>query len=779
MASLAHAGNADAPNCPAGQLKCPKKPVDWGMCSKNDLLDFYTPGLPTEGDRASAERTATALKVSTPDPNRYVLEGEATVRQLDLMLRARKLTYNADTTDYSAEGEVRYQDRSLLMSADRADGNADLDRCTLEGVQYQLLSSRGNGIAQVAVMEDADHTKLGGARYSTCDLNDQQWAFSAHEIVLDRVEGVGRARNVSFRVLNVPVFWFPYVRFPIDDRRVSGFLAPTIGFGSRRGFDLIVPYYLNRAPNYDATLYPRLMTERGVMLGGEFRYLADSSNGQFNFDVIPHDDRAADERRQYDQYVPDSRWWYRWRNSTSINSNWGVGVDINRVSDGRYFEDFGRGLYSSAISFLQSSAYLNGRGAWWSASIGGDSYQVTDPTLSQQYQPYRRLPRATFNAEKAVLGNLTAGMDSEFIAFGKSDYWLGSAATASHVQPLEGQRLDLFPYLALPIESASYFVRPQIGYRYTTWSLDHLAAQGEPGYNPRLDKRHPDRGTPIFSVDAGLVFERELNLGGRDWTQTLEPRAYYLRVPYRNQDDIPLFDTQEVPFSFGQMFRSNRFVGADRQMDANNLTLALTSRLLEDASGSERLSASIGQVRYFSEQRVQLPNRPATDWSGSTYAAEIDFRPSDRWRFVLNQQWDPNAHRTDLSTVTLQNRFAGDGVVNFSYRYRRDFLEQVDLSGVLPLHSGWRLIGRWNYALNNPNPNPNDPKGSKGRTLERFLGVERETCCVIWRVIARDWIRNIEGERDKAIFFELVFKGLGSVGQKTDDFLRRGILGYQ
>lgn len=784
LGPLAQAQGEDAPNCPAGVLKCPRKPVEWGMCSKNDLLDFYSPDLPTEGDRASAPRTATALKVTTPDKSRYVLEGDATVRQLDLQLRAKKLTYDADTTDYSAEGEVRFQDRSLLMSADRAQGNADLDRCTLDGVQYQLLASRGNGVAQVAVMEDADHTKLTGARYSTCDLRDQQWAFSAREIVIDRVEGVGRARDVTFRVLNVPVFWFPYVRFPIDDRRVSGFLAPTIGYGNRRGLDVIVPYYLNLAPNYDATLYPRLMTDRGFMLGGEFRYLTDSSHGQFDFDYIPKDDRAADESAQYGQSVPDSRWWYRWRNSTSIAPNWGVGVDVNRVSDSRYFEDFGRGLYSSAISFLQSSAYLNGRGSWWSASIGGDSYQITDPSLSKQYQPYRRLPRATFNAEQAVLGDLTAGVDSEFIAFGKSSYWLGSDASATHVQPLEGQRLDVFPYLAYPIETAAYFIRPQIGYRYTTYSLDHIAPTGSPGYNPLLTDRHPSRGTPIFSLDTGLVFERDLQLRGTEWTQTLEPRAYYLRVPYRNQDDLPLFDTQEVPFSFGQMFRSNRFVGADRQMDANNLTLALTTRLLEDATGTERVSASIGQIRYFDDQRVQLPGPngqplPPTDWSGSTWAAEVDVRPSDRWRLVLDQQWNPNSHRTDLSTVTLQNRFGSEGVVNFSYRYRRDFLEQVDLSTVVPLHSGWRLIGRWNYALNNPNPNPADPRGTKGRTLERFFGVERETCCVTWRVIARDWIRNIEGERDKAIFFEIVFKGIGSVGQKTDDFLRRGILGYQ
>lgn len=779
LAAVAQAKDDDAPNCPVGVFKCPAKPISWDMCTKSDLLDFYVPDLPTTGDRASVPRDASALKVSSPDNSHYVLEGQAQIKQLDLLLRADKITYDTDSTDYSTEGHVRFQDRSMLMSAERAQGNADLDRCTLEGVQYQLLSSRGNGVAQVAVMEDADRTKLTGARYSTCDISHQQWAFAAREMVLDRVEGVGRARSVTFRVFNVPVFWTPYLRFPIDDRRLSGFLAPTIGVGSRRGLDVTLPYYFNLAPNYDATLLPRLMTERGFMLGGEFRYLFDNSKGDFNFEYLSKDRKVDDEEKEYGQRLPDSRWWYRWRNTTSLSPNWGVGVDINRVSDNRYFEDFGRGLYSSTISFLQSSAYLNGHGSWWNASIGGDDYQITDPTLPDQFEPYRRLPRATFTAEKTLLGDLTGGVESEFVAFGKSSFWSGDEGERTRTRPIEGARIDVFPYLAYPIETSSYFIRPQIGYRYTAYSLDHLGKPGDPQYNALLKDRHPSRGTPVFSLDTGLIFERSLTFRDSSWTQTLEPRAYYLRVPYRDQTDIPLFDTQEVPFTFGQMFRSNRFVGADRQMDANNLSLALTTRFLEDATGVERLSASIGQIRYFDDQRVQLPNTTATDYSGSTYAAEIDVRPSDRWRVVLNQQWNPNSERTDLSTVTVQNRFGSEGVVNFSYRYRRDFLEQVDLSTLVPLSPSWRLIGRWNYALNNPNPNPLDPKGYEGRTLERFVGIEHDTCCVSWRLLARDWIHNIEGERDKALYFELEFKGVGSIGQKTDDFLRRGILGFQ
>lgn len=760
LPGAAHAADDAAKSCELGVLKCAKKPLDWGMCGKNDLLDFHVPNLPVEGDRKAAERVISALKVESSDKAHYTLEGKAQLRQLDLFLHAQKITYDSETTDFEAQGPVTYQDRSLLLSADNARGNTELETCTLEGVRYQLIEARGNGIAQVAVAKDADHATLKGATYSTCNPSQQQWAFAARELDLDRAEGIGRARDVTLRIHNVPVFWFPYLRFPLDDRRVSGLLYPEIGFGSRRGFDYAQPVYLNLAPNYDATLTPRIMSERGLMLGGQFRYLTESSHGQFDAQFIGHDNRADDERLDGAK-VPDQRWWYQWKDYTAIAPGWSASIDLNRVSDDHYFEDFGRGLYSSAISLLPSSAYLNGRGDWWKFSVGGDQYQVTDPTLSGVYEPYRRLPRATLVLDKSF-SLLEGGLDAEFVGFDRD-------------HGLTGQRFDAFPHLGLPIEHAGWFLRPQIGYRYTSYHLDDLAQSG----NPLLTRRNPDRGVPILSLDSGLVFERDLHFGDAAWTQTLEPRAYYLRVPYRNQDELPIFDTQEIPFTFGQMFRSNRFVGADRQMDANNLTLALTTRMLEDATGTERVSASIGNIRYFDDQRVQMPNAPQTDFGGSAWAGELDLHLSDRWRFVLAQQWNPNSHQTDLSTLGVQARWDNGGLVNFSYRFRRDFLEQVDLSAAIPLADGWRLVGRENYALNNPLALPGDPHGKDGRTLESFIGIEHDTCCVTWRLLARHWVRNVLGESDNALYFEIELKGLGAVGQKTDSFLRRAILGYQ
>lgn len=723
--------SAATPSCPIGAVRCAPRKADWSLCKPGDLFDFYLPDLPRDGDRNAAPTDITAQNSRSADGNRFELQGEARVQQHDQLIRADAFSYERDTTAWTAEGHVRYQDRSLLLSADRGSGRTEPSQSTLENVRYQLIDARGNGAAATATMPDQTHAHLTGSTFTTCDLDAPQWHFAVRDLTLDQDEGVGRGRDVTFHIGDVPVFWLPYARFPLDDRRVSGFLYPTIGYSNQRGFDLTLPYYLNLAPNYDATLYPRLMTHRGLMLGGEFRYLTAGSSGELDFTYLP-DDRDADRDRGL----------FHWRNATVFNANWGAAIDLNHASDDRYFEDFGRSLNMAATSLLPSSAYLNGRGTWWTASFGADRYQITDPELPGIAEPYRRLPRATFEGEKALFGGLDWGVKSEFVAFSKDD-------------ALDGQRLDLYPYLAYPIERAGWFVRPEIGYRYTTYNLD------------RDQDDTPDRGVPIYSLDVGLIFERGFTLGDHAWTQTLEPRLYYLRVPYRNQDDIPIFDTQIVPFTFGQMFRTNSFVGADRQADANNLTLALTTRVLDDATGDERLSASIGQIRYFDEQRVQLPGVAPTDWNGSAYVGNLTLSLNPRWRLTVDQQWNPNSDRTDLSAVGVQHRFGAEGVLNLSYRFRRGFIEQADASALIPIGTNWRIVARNNYSLN------------ESKTLERFVGLERDSCCTAWRVIAREWVRNVEGELDKALFFEIEFKGVGAFGQRSEDFLTRAVRGYQ
>ncbi|HZW59764.1 MAG TPA: LPS assembly protein LptD, partial [Woeseiaceae bacterium] len=328
-----------------------------------------------------------------------------------------------------------------------------------------------------------------------------------------------------------------------------------------------------------------------------------------------------------------------------------------------------------------------------------------------------------------------------------------------------------------------YFIRPELGVRYTGYQLRDVAGylSTNPGA-PQFANHSPSRTVPIFDLDAGLIFERNTSYFGRAFTQTLEPRVYYLRVPYRDQANLPIFDTQLPSFDFPSLFRSNSFVGADRQSNANNLTLAVTSRLIDRGSGDELLSASIGQIRYFDPQRVQLPGRPEVDFSGSDYVLSLDFRLNDRWELRWDQQYNPNSkvldprtrtmienfHHTDLSAVSVEHRFGSEGAINFAYRFRRGLLEQVDTTALFPLNERWSLVGRYYYSLMDK------------RLLEAFAGFEYDSCCVAVRVLARRYINSIgQVHADTGIYFELEFKGLGSTGTRTENFLRRAILGYQ
>jgi len=724
--------------CPLGAFTCPKVKNDFSLCKKNDLLDFYVPGLPTTGDASLSTSEAQADRVESPDSNVFHLYGDVRLQRLDQLLRADRVDYTQDSTEYFAQGNVRYQDRSELMSADSMRGTTDPEHGVADNVRYQMLTSRGNGTARQATVIDADHANYLQGTFSTCDPSDRVWEIRSSTMAADQTTGIGRAHNVTLRVKGVPVLWLPYMRFPIDKQRQSGFLYPSFGSSSHAGFWFSLPYYFNLAPNYDATVTPRYYSKRGLMLGGEFRYLIGNSSGILQVDYMPHD-KVADRDRGLLHFV----------DNTTLAPGWSFNTNINHVSDKSYFQDFGTNLIIAATSLLGSSAYINGSGTWWDAGLGVDTWQITDPTIPDSAEPYKRLPRLFFDADRPFgpLGGPEWGVHAEAVRF-ESSFRPG------------GERADIYPYLTWPLQGAAWFVRPELGYRYTAYNLQQPVQPGGP--------TSPTRGVPIFDVDAGLIFERDdVNLFGNSYTQTLEPRIYYLRVPYRNQNDLPLFDTQPLTFDFWQLFTTNSFSGADRQENANNLSLALTTRLL-DENGVEKLSASIGQIRYFDPQLVTYaPNDKTTSYNGSNYVGNLQIAISDNWRFTASQQWNPNTDETDVSTIGIQRRIKEDGVLNLAYRYRRGLLEQVDVSSEYPVNDNWKLVGRYDYSLRDR------------KVVDAFAGLEWDSCCTAARVLVRRYVRDYQGDVNNAVFFEVELKGLGSYGQKTEDFLHHAILGYQ
>ncbi len=757
--------------CPLGSFHCAAPPTNYAMCRPNALLSFYDPTLDKDSSlRDTSPANVSAQRVDSSNQSVYHLSGDVLMQRADQKLQADKLDYNDTTTDYDARGNVRYQEAGQLLAASRLQGNSNASRGIADDVRYQMLESRGNGVAKQGYMLDAEHARYSMATYSTCDVGHHVWEFRAKSISIDKTKGVGVARNATMRIGNVPFLYLPYFTFPTDDRRKSGFLYPTLGKTSRSGFGISTPYYLNLAPNYDATLDPRYYSERGAMLAGEFRYLLPGTVGQLNVEYVPNDRGESDGLADT---TGKSRYVVNFSDSTNLWKNWRLVGSYNHVSDSSYLYDFGNAMSQRPVYHLRSGAAISGRGKWWSTSLGATTYENTNPFATDTSLPYRQLPYATFNLDVPLTGWLGAGVDASAVMFRKSGF-------------VEGQREDLYPYLSADFGSPAWFVRPKLAWRYTAYQLNegyqNYGYRGRIGGGRRspFTEKSPSRSLPIVSLDTGLVFDRKTSLFASDYTQTLEPRLYYLYVPYRDQNNLPLFDTNLMAIDYWQLFSTNQFSGADRQMDANNLTAALTTRLLDD-NGVERVSASIGQIRYFSRQKVV-----GTDWTGSAYVAQLAVQLNDSWRMNSSYQWSPNDRTTETAAFGLQRRLGADGILNIGYHYRRGRLEQYSASAVYPLSDKWRVFASWAFA-----PAIKNSFKLPTGTVDALLGVEYDSCCVTLRLVDRNYINQSNygaaptppgsnsNRRDNAIMFEIVFKGLGSTGGQIDPLLRRDILGYQ
>lgn len=711
---------------------------DWALCPDSATLPVYRP--PAEGGTPPADRTAlptdvSALALDLSGEQVTVLTGEVELEQGDRWLGTDKLTYEHDKQQFRTEGPVRYQDSGLRLQAARAEGDLAADLVRLDDVQYQFNDEAGNGRADVVELRGKQGTLMGGS-YSTCPPAQRQWEFKAANIEVDQERGTATATNATLRLGGVPVLWLPWVSFPTDDRRRSGLLSPTVGHDDRNGFEYEQPIYLNLAPHYDATLKPRWLSDRGLMLGAEFRYLGGTdASGTVEGTWLPNDDVTGSDRGLV-----------RWRHADRLTPHWSFRADLSHVSDPDYFVDFGDSLPNTTITQLQSTMGLYGRGQYWEAELLAESWQVASPILLPSQLPFRRLPAAGLRWERPYGEWLELGLQAEATRFEGEDRG-------------GGNRVDLQPYVQLPLGGAAWFATPRLAWRYTAYSLD-------PSLVPPGADDGPSRSLPVLSLDMGAHFERGFDWGGRGFLQTLEPRLYYLYVPYRDQDDLPLLDTQPLTFAWPGLFRSNRFAGADRQGDANQLTAALTTRVLTADGGREVLSLGLGRIHYFEAPRVTVPGAGALSDEGSAWVAEARWSASERFSLGLAHQWDPDQSGTQLSAVRGQWRYGERGVVNAAYRYRADLLEQADLSFLLPVHRNWSLLGRWNYSL------------LERQTLEAMAGVEWKSCCVAVRLVGRRYLREFSDERNTGVYLEIELNGVGSFGRDTARLLDDAILDY-
>ncbi len=633
----------------------------------------------------------------------------------DQQLLTDELLYDPNTGRIDLPGWLNYSDALIDLRADSGWVVTSDNRGRFEKVDYRFQRGEGSGSAGVVELLSETRADVEGFDFTTCDPSDPDWELKASSVELDLDSGRGVARNARLDFKGVPIFYSPWLSFPLDDRRKSGFLYPQLGFSSDDGFDLSVPWYWNIAPNQDATFTPRWIQDRGAMLGAQYRFLTPRQRGQFDMEVLP-DDREENETRYFAQFDY----------AASLAPNWRFDADLRRASDEDYFLDLGGDLADSALQFLRSSAALSGSGRSWSMSLSADTFQVLDDSVSDAREPYRRLPRLLFTLDQPLTRGLDFRVDSEVVYFDKD-------------QGVTGARMDLYPRLRYNWITPGSFLRPTVGFRSTAYQLS-----GAPDNSP-------SRHLPIASIDGGLIFERSLSNGR---IQTLEPRLFYLYAPFRDQSDLPDFDTRELTFGFSQLFSDNRFSGPDRQGDANQLTAALTSRVLDQQNGRSLLDFSLGQIFYFRDLRVGLNGSPDPDRNRSATVAELNWRPARAIVASAGLEWDSEADETQVAQFGLSYRPQRGLQLALGYRFRRDRVDQADVRFRFPVRDNLALIGRANYSFEDD------------ELLELLAGIEYESCCWAVRLIGREYVRDRDADRRTAVFIELHLKGLGSLGRR-------------
>jgi LPS-assembly protein len=659
------------------------------------------------------------------------LTGNVTIRMGQRLLTAEQATVDSTQRSVSVKGKVEYLDPQIHVTGRSAEFEAGAG--DFEGAKFELVDGSGRGAAKSAQLHDQTALDLEGVRYTVCPPGNEDWQIKAQKISLDKESNTGTARDVRLDFLGVPVLYTPWMSFPVGDQRKSGLLFPAFGSGGKTGTQIMVPWYWNIAPNYDATLTQRWFSARGYRFDPEFRYLTERSRGTFEAQYLPHDSERG-----------DARGLFQFKDLTLLEPRTRALANASYVTDNSYFEDFGAGFEGTSVVFLNQLAEIRSDTGHWSLIGRTQNFQVIDNQLADDDRPYTMLPQLV------VAGNwddLSHGLGASFN---------GEAVNFYRTTGPQGVRLDAEPALSWGAGRRGAYVDATAAWRYTAYALHDTV----PGTDNSLS-----RSLPVLSVDSGFVLERPAG-AKQQRLQTLEPRVQYVYIPYRDQNSIPVFDTDTPDLNMVELFRTNRFVGADRVGDANLVSTGVTTRLLDAATGEQYLSATIGQAYYFTDPRVTLPGETPTNRSSSDVIAELELNAFKHWNGRFGYQWNPDANQTERTVVGVQYRPASDSVVNATYRYQRDLLEQFDVSGAWPIGTQWHGFARWVYSL------------SENKTLDQFVGVEYSSCCWAVRVITRRFVSSRTGSSDTSIGLQLELKGLSSVGVDNEAFLRDAIRGY-
>jgi LPS-assembly protein len=685
------------------------------------------PATPGDAPRITAD-TAELL-----DVGKSTFQGDVRVEHNGRILEADSLFYDREKNDIDVTGPVRMQSGDMGVVARTGQIDLDSGQGEFGDAAFSLTNGRGRGGAKRLHNPETGVLELNDVSYTTCNPGDDDWLLRADRLKLDQNTNTGTARNTTIRFKGVPIFYSPYFSFPIGNERKSGFLVPRVGSSSESGLDVAVPYYFNLAPNYDATLTPRLMSRRGLQLVGEFNYLTVGSTGEVAAEYLPSDNEANDDTRHFTL----------WRHNALLSENWSFALDYKSVSDEEYFEDLDNTIGSSAENYLRRNANLHYQtsSGWLTFRGIMQDFQSLDRTLSNINEPHALQPQLQLDIRSPETWVLQPGVSTEYVRFRRD--------TGE-----EGNRADVRPNLILSLDASSWYLKSEAAVRYTNYKLDNRPPGLESSFT---------RSVPSFTLDTGLRFERLTRKGK---LQTLEPRLFYVNVPFRDQLDFPDFDAGEPDFEFGQLFVENRYSGIDRISNADQATLAITSQLIDPQTGIVGIKAGVGQIYRFEDTEVLIPGAVVTDLDRSDIVAATEIAWARNLSTALSLQYDPDDSRFDRGSVRMQYRPEKDSLFNVGYRFRRDLLEQSDISFLWPLNARWRALGRWNYSL------------LDRQDVETLAGLEYQSCCWAMRIAYRRYLSGVQGEYNNGVYLQLELTGLGQLGDNFQRLLERDVRGY-
>ena len=646
------------------------------------------------------------VEFNEKDTSRF--DGNVVIQQTDKRIETDHAEYTKQTEEVTANGSVRFLSSNLKVESESAHFNLKSDQAILNKASYKGINSRAHGKAAKIEIKNKDITILTDATYTTCDPSKTDWLLNASTLKFDNKEHQGYASNVVIRFKGVPFFYFPYLRFPLGEDRLSGFLFPYVGHSNTDGSELKLPYYWNIHPQVDATITPWYMSKRGTLLHTEFRYLTENNNGSLTAEYLSNDKIFNDNRK---------RW--KWLHQSEPALGWQAKVEYNYIADKEHLNDFSNDLNGTSTTYLPRTGEVSYNIPNWLLNIKAEAHQILSGA-----EPYKRLPQISLNSRYAIKDNaFNYNLQAEAVRFDHID------------NKVIGDRLHIKPSISYPLRSAAGFLEPNLSVQHTSYNLQQTSGTEQ-----------LSRTVPTFSLNSGLFFDRDTEFFDTGYIQTLEPQLFYVYVPFKNQTDLPVFDTSLYAFNINQSFADYRFNGIDRIGDDNRLTTALATRFINQENGKEVFMARIGQIHYFTNRKVQLPSTATDMRDRSNIIAEVKTQVSN-WNLSSQVEWDPELKQTVSSSSNLTYQYTTLSL-SLAQRFQRNSLETHEVK------IKWNLNPRWQFDASHLYDILND------HVVESLFGVNYESCC--WGIQLSATERFLTSTTtDKGFFITLTLKGLG------------------